>query len=578
MAICKCEACGFDLEIPTGASVVACGRCGAVQTVPDAAEETMRGAGDPWSGERQGPFAGEKKPTRNGSYDPYATTQAATRDHPFPWDAPQENTVAPPKEKAADGGGKGSRKRRRIIVTAVAAALFLVAVVVGLGAARKGGRPDRPDPQSGTAETSAAAAQQTPEAADEAAAAETAVPGVSEQATEAPAEASQDPQPTAAPVPETAAPSGGGGENAPSNQLFRPSAGDTVDGYPAYVFCVDKDVQDYVKMRLGPDKTKFEVTGSHIPNYESVTVKSSPVNGWCFCDYHGQVGWIRSDFLFRDMNHIVSQLESGDKMPAGIYQIDIDDPAAGSVLNVRAEPAQEAALVASLPNGAFVNVPCDAVITRSRVYAVGMDRYSDVSGYILMDYLVFIEGDAGDKPVLYLYPEQETDVDVTVRLAKGICFTCTYPAYRDGWRVTASPDGALTDRDTGREYSCLYWELGGRAEYDFSAGFVVKGGDTAAFLEEKLTELGLSVRERNEFIVYWLPRMQNNPYNLISFQTEAYTSLVDLQITPAPDSLLRVFMAYKPLREYTEIAPQIFPRFERRGFTAVEWGGVECLY
>ena len=35
--------------------------------------------------------------------------------------------------------------------------------------------------------------------------------------------------------------------------------------------------------------------------------------------------------------------------------------------------------------------------------------------------------------------------------------------------------------------------------------------------------------------------MQNNPYNLISFQTDAYTSLVDLQITPAPDRLLRVF-------------------------------------
>ena len=50
-----------------------------------------------------------------------------------------------------------------------------------------------------------------------------------------------------------------------------------------------------------------------------------------------------------------------------------------------------------------------------------------------------------------------------------------------------------------------------------SAGFVVKGEDTAAFLQEKLAYLGLTPREYNECIVYWLPRLEGNPYNLISF-------------------------------------------------------------
>ena len=42
-----------------------------------------------------------------------------------------------------------------------------------------------------------------------------------------------------------------------------------------------------------------------------------------------------------------------------------------------------------------------------------------------------------EKPVIYLYPEQETDVRVTLDLAGEL--TCTYPAYGDGWSVRAAP-------------------------------------------------------------------------------------------------------------------------------------------
>ena len=38
---------------------------------------------------------------------------------------------------------------------------------------------------------------------------------------------------------------------------------------------------------------------------------------------------------------------------------------------------------------------------------------------------------------------------------------------------------------------------------DFSEGFVVKGEDSAAFLEEKLEILGLNYKEAEEFIIYW---------------------------------------------------------------------------
>ena len=153
--------------------------------------------------------------------------------------------------------------------------------------------------------------------------------------------------------------------------------------------------------------------------------------------------------------------------------------------------------------------------------------------------------------------------------------TTTYPAYGDGWTVTAHPDGTLTDPATGRAYYCLFWEGISPVEYDFSEGFVVPGEDTAAFLEKALATLGLTDQEANEFLIYWLPKMEGNPYNLIAFQDEVYTENAALSISPAPDTLLRVFMAWKGLEEPVEVEPQVLTPTPRTGFTVVEWGGAE---
>lgn len=176
------------------------------------------------------------------------------------------------------------------------------------------------------------------------------------------------------------------------------------------------------------------------------------------------------------------------------------------------------------------------------------------------------------KPVIYLYPEEKTQVEVKLDLDGEL--VASWPAYGEGWTVTAQPDGTLTDQ-AGNEYSYLFWEGQSKQEYDFSQGFCVAGEDTGAFLRQTLAEIGLTPREYNEFIVYWLPLMQDSPYNLISFQGEAYEKSAPLTITPAPDSLLRVFMAWKPLEEPVEVTAQTFAPFTRVGFAVVEWGGCQ---
>lgn len=177
------------------------------------------------------------------------------------------------------------------------------------------------------------------------------------------------------------------------------------------------------------------------------------------------------------------------------------------------------------------------------------------------------------KPVIYLYPEETTDVSVNLEFKGDL--TVTYPAYNNGWNVTAQPDGTLLNHADGKEYPYLFWEGKHGMEMNFSEGFVVKGEDTAVFLQDTLSKMGLTPREYHDFIVYWLPEMQENPYNLISFQWENYEEAAKLDITPAPDNMLRVFMAFQALEAPVEVAEQSLPVLERSGFTVVEWGGTE---
>lgn len=174
------------------------------------------------------------------------------------------------------------------------------------------------------------------------------------------------------------------------------------------------------------------------------------------------------------------------------------------------------------------------------------------------------------KPVIYLYPEIETNVNVKVSFDGP--FTFTYPEYNNGWTVTATTDGTLVSGNT--EYPYLFWE-GKVDNYTplFDEGFLVSKKDTVSFLEEKLNILGLNEKERTDFITYWAPQLIKNEFNIIKFDTKEYTSKVSLNIEPQPDSLIRVFMVCKAANGSENVKDQKLNKVERKGFVAVEWGG-----
>lgn len=179
------------------------------------------------------------------------------------------------------------------------------------------------------------------------------------------------------------------------------------------------------------------------------------------------------------------------------------------------------------------------------------------------------------KPIIYLYPTQETNV--TVKLLNSELLTCTYPHYTDSWNVLAYPNGDLIDLSTNRNLYSLYYESKNAINFNVTDdGFVVKGENSSSFLEEKLSILGLTEREAQEFIIYWLPKLECNKYNYIRFATlnEINTNM-PLEISPTPNSVIRVLMTFKGLEHPIDIKQQELVTPNRSGFTVVEWGGTE---
>ena len=193
-----------------------------------------------------------------------------------------------------------------------------------------------------------------------------------------------------------------------------------------------------------------------------------------------------------------------------------------------------------------------------------------------MDNIQLVDINVVRKPVIYLYPEKEMDVNVKL-LYKGE-LTHSYPIYpySTGWNIAAQPNGMLKDKSTGKIYPYLFWEGKSSYQYNLIRGFVVKGKDVANFFDEKLELLGLNRREATDFISYWLPELAKNPYNLIHFSTEEYQQNAPLKITPSPEVLIRVFMVYKPLMQSIDISTQKLIKVRRKGFTVVEWGGMKA--
>ena len=207
------------------------------------------------------------------------------------------------------------------------------------------------------------------------------------------------------------------------------------------------------------------------------------------------------------------------------------------------------------------------------------------------------------KPVVYLYPEKQTAVHIS--FGTPVVLNTNIPTYQNGWLVSANPDGTLTDLQPqytdcskidgtqfGSEYAVnacksnsypyLYW-TGKSVENPYpkeTGGWIVSKDALYTLMQEKLKEIGLTAKESNDMTSYWVPKMmeKNTPYYRISFlQTGDMNDFIPMNVSPQPDSIVRVFLDWKPLasKPSVALAPQKLETMQRRGFTLVEWGGLQ---
>ncbi|MEI6494531.1 MAG: hypothetical protein WCO03_00525 [bacterium] len=177
------------------------------------------------------------------------------------------------------------------------------------------------------------------------------------------------------------------------------------------------------------------------------------------------------------------------------------------------------------------------------------------------------------KPVIYLYPKQTEKVSVQVTPQGGM--TYSDPLYKNGWLVTAKPNGELTEVSSGSNYPYLFWEGRGGIYQQPTKGFVIKQSEVHSFLIDKLAQLGLNSKETADFIEFWEPRMQSAPFYFVTFLgNREMDRIAPLTISPKPDTVVRVLMDFSPLSAPTPVAGYEIKTPERKGFTVIEWGGV----
>lgn len=178
------------------------------------------------------------------------------------------------------------------------------------------------------------------------------------------------------------------------------------------------------------------------------------------------------------------------------------------------------------------------------------------------------------KPAIYLYPSKPTNVHVEVK-PQGQ-FNLTVPTYSEnGWNVLAAPNGTITYNN--QTYPYLYYEaaLPDTLLHEPTTGYVVAYQDLGKFFASLLPSVGLNTNETFQFSDYWLKALPKSNYYQIGIVPQTtLNTLAPLFITPAPDSLLRLSLYFKPLDQKISIQAPTLSSFTRSGFTVVEWGGL----
>ena len=110
---------------------------------------------------------------------------------------------------------------------------------------------------------------------------------------------------------------------------------------------------------------------------------------------------------------------------------------------------------------------------------------------------------------------------------------------------------------------------------NLKTGWCIKQENIQIELPKILHKLGLNKQEMFDFMEYWLPRFDEHEfYKFKLLINEQLDNFVELDVSPKPDSVLRLLFFFEGCDEFEKLQEPKFSEFKRKGTTVVEWGGV----
>jgi hypothetical protein len=172
------------------------------------------------------------------------------------------------------------------------------------------------------------------------------------------------------------------------------------------------------------------------------------------------------------------------------------------------------------------------------------------------------------KPNIYLYPEQTAQLSVRLDLAPGSQIIASVPDYGSGWTVNVAPSSLIDS-----EYDYLFYETTVNDVFQRDAGWAVAGDGAMEWFADALAAYGFEAAEIEDFVDQWEGNLpEASWYRVFPQLDDTISRTVGLQIAPPPDSVRRLWFLVECAEDCADLAEPAIPAFERKGFTAVEWG------
>ena len=145
------------------------------------------------------------------------------------------------------------------------------------------------------------------------------------------------------------------------------------------------------------------------------------------------------------------------------------------------------------------------------------------------------------------------------------------PENKKGWNVIVAPGGRINGT-----YDCLFCEATLFFNFTLDAGWVLQRSNFARRMNEILVNIGLNDKERADFMDYWPKRMDWKKKYCIAYylKRNEMDKAAPLTISKTPESLLRLFFKFVPTDTLVTVPEPKVEKFQRIGFSVVEWGGI----